>query len=69
MARKVALLIAALTVSACTTAAQRRAAENAAIQKEVARETKRICTLPEAEREAELEKIKKESGIVIVCGQ
>lgn len=40
-----------------------------AIQKEVAREMKRICALPRAAREAELERIEKESGIVVQCGK
>jgi hypothetical protein len=62
--------LAALGVlSGCSTEAHRRAAEAAAIQKEAAREIKRICALPLAERAAELERINKESGIVVQCGK
>lgn len=53
----------------CTTEAQRHTEENTAIQKEAAREMRRICALPPAERAAELERISKESGIVVQCGK
>lgn len=53
----------------CATEAQHRATENAAVQKEAAKEIKRICALPASERAAELERINKESGIVVQCGK
>jgi hypothetical protein len=53
----------------CSTEAHRRAAEAEAIQKEAAREIKRICALPPAERAGELERINKESAIVVQCGK
>lgn len=56
-------------LSGCTTGAQRRAAENAAIQKQAAQEISRICALPKPERDAELERIKTESGMVVHCGE
>jgi outer membrane biogenesis lipoprotein LolB len=64
----VAGLGAVLLLLACTTAAERRAAENARIEKQAAAEINRICALPEAEREAELKKIKDQSGMVLYCG-
>ena len=56
-----------IPLAACTSAKQ-RAAEEARLQKEAAQEVRRLCDLPPAEREAELEKIRKESDIVVFCG-
>jgi hypothetical protein len=53
----------------CATEPSRRAAEDAAVQQEAAREIKRICALSPVERAAELERINKESGIVVQCGK
>lgn len=53
----------------CATGTQRRATENSAVQKEAAKEIKRICALPPPERAAELERINKDSGIVVQCGK
>jgi len=58
----------ALELLGCTTPAQRQAAENARVEKQAAQEINRICALPEAEREAELKKIKDQSGMVLYCG-
>jgi len=41
--------------------------ENAAIQKQAAQEITRICSLPEADREVALKKLKEESGVVLYC--
>jgi hypothetical protein len=57
-----------LLLLACTTPAERQAAENARVEKQAAAEINRICALPEAEREAELKKIKDQSGMVLYCG-
>ena len=65
----VAALAALGVLCGCTTEGQRRAAENAAVQKEAAREIKRICALPPPERAAEIERINKESGMVVQCGK
>lgn len=65
----VPILAALVLLSGCTTEAQRRAAENAAIRKQAAQEINRICALPQPEREAELERIKTESGMVVHCGK
>jgi aminopeptidase N len=43
-------------------------ARNSAAKEESAREIERICALPEAERQAQLEKAEQESGVVIYCG-
>ncbi len=55
-------------LSACETPAQHKAAQRAAINKRAADEINRICSLPEAERDAELKKIKEQSGMVLYCG-
>lgn len=55
-------------VAACETAAERQAARNAQINRKAAAEINRICTLPEEQREAELQKIKDQSGMVLYCG-
>jgi hypothetical protein len=65
----VLIVLAAAALGACTTPAQRRAAENAAIKKEAATEIKRICSLPEDERQAQLKRLKDEQGVVISCGR
>ncbi len=57
-----------IQLAGCTTEAQRKAAENVAIQKQAAQEAKRICALPAEQREAELKKLKDESGVIIHCG-
>jgi hypothetical protein len=55
-------------LAACETPAERQARENARIVKQGDREIKRICALPEDQREAELKKIKDQSGLVLYCG-
>lgn len=65
----VPLLAVLSLLCACTTEAHRRAAEHAAVEKEAAQEVRRICALPPAERQAELAKISKDSGIVVQCGK
>lgn len=62
------LLSAYVLLTACTTSQQRRAQENEAIQMRAAKEIARICALPQSDRQAEIDKIKKESGIVVYCG-
>lgn len=64
----VPILAAMAVLGGCITEAQRREAQSEAIQKETAHEVRRICALPQAEREAELRKIETESGIVLHCG-
>ena len=67
MSRVVVLTLVAVLLAGCTTPAQRKAAEDADVRKQAAKEIKRICSLPEAEREAELKRIKDQSGVVITC--
>jgi hypothetical protein len=62
------LRVVACILAAYTTPAERRAAENARIKKQAVGEITRICALPEAEREAELKKIKDQLGMVLYRG-
>jgi hypothetical protein len=63
------LLLAPLVfLVACATKQQRRAQENEAIKAQAAQEIRRICALPESERQTEVGRIKRESGMVIYCG-
>lgn len=62
---RLAVLIPLL--AACTDA-QRKAAEEAKVQKETATEVRRLCDLPPAERAAVLEEIQNESDVVVLCG-
>lgn len=52
------------TLAGCMSAAERADRERAAD----ARSVSEICTLPPAEREAALERLKEKSGLVLVCG-
>ncbi len=62
------ILAAFVLLGGCSTEAQRRAAENEKIEQQAVQEMKRICALPSAEREAEIKRIKADSGIIIECG-
>ncbi len=66
---KFALLAGVIVVGACSTPAQRRAAETADIEREAAQEIRRICALPESARETEIKKVEDESGMVVNCGK
>ncbi len=59
--------IGVVTLAACHTAVQRRATENAAIQSEAAQEVRRICALPASDRQAQIQRIRTESGVVMTC--
>jgi hypothetical protein len=56
-----------LALVACQTAQQRKAAENAEINRQAAAEITRICALHGAEREEELKKLKAASGMDLYC--
>ena len=62
---KVALLGTAATLIGCAPTAQNT--KNAA-PSDIAAEVSRICALPPAERETALEKLKRDSGMVLFCG-
>jgi hypothetical protein len=64
---QVSIIAALALLGGCTTEAQRKVAENMAIQKQAAQEVRRICALPQAQREAELRRLRAESAIVVEC--
>ena len=57
-----------ICLSACETQAQRKAQQSQTLTKQAGQEIDRICSLPEAERAAELQRIKDQSGMVLYCG-
>jgi hypothetical protein len=68
MARSTLLTIATpIFLAACATQPQQKTQENEAVRKRAAHEIARICALPEADRQAEIDKIKQESGVAIYC--
>jgi hypothetical protein len=69
MAPKVSTLAGLMVLAACSTTGQRKAAENSSIQQNAVTEVRRICALPESERQAEIQKIKEEAGVVVACGK
>jgi hypothetical protein len=58
-----------LSLSGCSTPQGRRAAENAEVNRHAAQEIERICALHGAAREAELKKLKQQSGFELYCPQ
>lgn len=68
IATRMSTLAALIALCGCTTQAERRAAERAAVEKKAAQELRRICALPGPERDAAIKKAKDASGIVIYCG-
>jgi hypothetical protein len=60
------LLLLTPFVCACADQSQRRS-EDAAVQHQVSAEIARICALTEPGRQAEIERVRKESGMAIVC--
>jgi len=54
-------------LAGCQTDQQRKAAENAAVNRQAADEITRICALHGAEREAQLKKLKAASGLDLYC--
>ena len=65
-----AIRIALVTgLAACSIAPGHPTADNAAVQAEAAQEVHRICTLPDEERQAEIRRIKDQSGVAIGCGK
>jgi hypothetical protein len=63
------IVVLGIGLVACATPQQRKAVEDATLQREASREINRVCSLPEAERAAEIEAIKAESGMVVLCGK
>ena len=62
---KVVLLASSTVLVGC---AATSADSKRAVGPDIAAEVGRICALPQAERERELEKLKQESGMVLFCG-
>ena len=62
------VLTAAVILAACAAPRQTNEKAEAAWKAEVGERIQKICSLPEPERTAELEKLKKDEGLVLYCG-
>jgi hypothetical protein len=58
-----------LLLGACESPEQRQAAQHAQTREQAAAEIDRICALPAEQREAELKKIERESGVMLYCAK
>ena len=67
MRLRILVWLAMCVLAGCQTAQQRKAAENATVNKEAGDEIARICALHGAEREMELKKLKAASGLDLYC--
>jgi hypothetical protein len=65
---KTLLLCGVVGAAGCSSTTQQRVDQNEAVRQEAAREVRRICSLPEAERGAKIEELKKESHMSVHCG-
>jgi len=65
---RVALFVTLLAASGCATSAKHTKTA-ASDQKALGKRIEHICALPESQRAAEIEKLKKESGMVLYCGK
>jgi hypothetical protein len=68
MTLRLLVLTIVMAMAGCATDAQRKATEAAKVRKEAAKEIARICALPPDERDAEIKRVKEESGMAIYCG-
>lgn len=66
---RVLLLIAATLLTACATPGEAPPPGPSPRREKAAAEIDRICALPEDERQAEIRKIKQESGLELYCTQ
>jgi predicted small secreted protein len=69
MSATTALILAcSLVLSGCGTTAPRKADAGKTTQK-AGQKIESICALPPAERDAQLQKLKEETGVVLLCGE
>jgi hypothetical protein len=61
------LILCALAAAACTNSERRQENENTAVKNELSREVQRICALPVSQRQGEIDRVLRDSGLVIVC--
>lgn len=63
-------LLECIAVAGCASSGQRTAGmDNAALEKRASDKIDRICELPQEQREAEIKKIKAESGLELYCAE
>jgi hypothetical protein len=59
-------LFVALQLSGCAAESQRRS-EDAQVQRQVSADIARICALPQTDRQSEIDRVKQQYGMTIVC--
>jgi len=70
MSATTALILAcSLMLSGCGATASRKAADASTTTQKAGQKIERICALPQPERDAELKKLKAETGVVLLCGE
>jgi hypothetical protein len=60
------IIFSTLLLYACADSRDQRA-QNAATRAEVTAEINRICALPDTQHQAEIDRVKREAGMAIVC--
>ena len=63
------ILTCSLVLSGCNTAAPRKSTDPGKTTQKAVQKIDRICALPPAARDAQLEKLKAQTGVVLVCSQ
>jgi hypothetical protein len=63
--RQLVLVVTATLLCACAERPPKPASD--ALRTQVSREIARICALPEAQRQQEIDRAKRESGVTLVC--
>ncbi|MBS0420032.1 MAG: hypothetical protein JSR66_20135 [Proteobacteria bacterium] len=63
------ILAGSLVLSGCGTAAPRSGADPGKTTQIALQKIDRICALPHAERDAQLNKLKAQTGVFLVCSQ
>jgi hypothetical protein len=60
-------LILCALAAACSNSERRQENENTTVKNELSREVQRVCALPVNQRQGEIDRLLRDSGLVIVC--
>jgi len=63
------VLVFSLVLSGCSTAPPARGSDPGKTTQKALQKIDRICALPPAERDAQLNELKAQTGVVLVCSQ
>jgi len=67
--RSAVILVWLAVLGACATSPHGRATRQVLSKQEISAEVRRVCALPAAERDAELQRIKGQYGVALYCGK